>query len=314
MADYSAIRTYFDSHKLNYFTFYAKSEKPIKAVIRHLPIDTPAEDISNGLVDLGFYVISVKQTTTTRSSESGRKQINPPLFLITLMRNEKSQTIFKLNGLCHIAIRVEAYKAQNNITQRYNCQKFGHIGANCRQPPRCTWCGGGHLHKDCPEAEKENSTPNCCNCSLQEGEQPYPSSYRGFSHAKEKLLRRKNQSSLNKGAPGRTLSSNYVTPGQSFAAALRRNPGQQPPIRQAQLEQGTAAEPMREPPPAAQQAKPAGQPVQTSNVNSVSLDHMFKVATVVQQITTELNGAVSEEEKIVAITKIVLNLMKRDDH
>jgi hypothetical protein len=32
MADYSAIRTYFDSHKLKYFTFYVKSVKPIKAV------------------------------------------------------------------------------------------------------------------------------------------------------------------------------------------------------------------------------------------------------------------------------------------
>jgi hypothetical protein len=97
MANFSAIRTYFDSHKLNYYTFYAKSEKPIKAVIRHLPIDTPSEDISNGLVDLGFDAISVNQMTTTRSSESGRKQTNLPLFLTTLSRNEKSQTIFKLN-------------------------------------------------------------------------------------------------------------------------------------------------------------------------------------------------------------------------
>jgi hypothetical protein len=39
---------------------------------------------------------------------------------------------------------------------------------------------------------------------------------------------------------------------------------------------------------------------------------MFKVATVVQQIMTEPNSAVSEEEKIVAIKKIVLNLMKRE--
>jgi hypothetical protein len=39
---------------------------------------------------------------------------------------------------------------------------------------------------------------------------------------------------------------------------------------------------------------------------------MFKVATVVQQIMTELSGAVSEEDKIAAITKIVLNLMKQD--
>jgi type II restriction/modification system DNA methylase subunit YeeA len=49
MAAYSAIREYFDSKNLNYFTFHPKSQKPVKAVIRHLPIDTPAEDISNGL-------------------------------------------------------------------------------------------------------------------------------------------------------------------------------------------------------------------------------------------------------------------------
>jgi hypothetical protein len=41
---------------------------------------------------------------------------------------------------------------------------------------------------------------------------------------------------------------------------------------------------------------------------------MFKVVSIVQQIMTELNGAVSEEDKIVAITKIVLKLMKHDSH
>jgi hypothetical protein len=39
---------------------------------------------------------------------------------------------------------------------------------------------------------------------------------------------------------------------------------------------------------------------------------MFKaVATVFQQIVAELNGAVLEEERIVAITKIVLKLTKQ---
>jgi hypothetical protein len=41
---------------------------------------------------------------------------------------------------------------------------------------------------------------------------------------------------------------------------------------------------------------------------------MLRVVTVVQQIVTEFNGAVSEEEKIVAITKIVLNLMNQNGH
>jgi hypothetical protein len=37
---------------------------PIKAVIQHLPQDTPVEDIFNNLEDLGFNVINVKQLIT----------------------------------------------------------------------------------------------------------------------------------------------------------------------------------------------------------------------------------------------------------
>jgi hypothetical protein len=36
--------------------------------------------------------------------------------------------------------------------------------------------------------------------------------------------------------------------------------------------------------------------------------------TVVQQIMTEFNGAVSEEDKFVAIANIVLNLTKQNGH
>jgi hypothetical protein len=38
------------------------------------------------------------------------------------------------------------------------------------------------------------------------------------------------------------------------------------------------------------------------------------VVAVVQQIMTEFNGAVLEEAKIVAITKIILNLMEQNGH
>jgi hypothetical protein len=51
MADYSAMKSYLEKNNLHYFTFSQNSEKPIKAVIRHLP-DTPTEDISNSLEDL----------------------------------------------------------------------------------------------------------------------------------------------------------------------------------------------------------------------------------------------------------------------
>jgi hypothetical protein len=42
----------------------------MKPVIRHLPHNTHAEIISDGLVSLGFDIISVKQMTANRRSPS----------------------------------------------------------------------------------------------------------------------------------------------------------------------------------------------------------------------------------------------------
>jgi hypothetical protein len=60
MADFQSVKSYFENNSLSYFSYFPKHEKPIKAVIRHLPLNTPAEDISDGLVSLGYDVINVK--------------------------------------------------------------------------------------------------------------------------------------------------------------------------------------------------------------------------------------------------------------
>jgi hypothetical protein len=118
MADYSAIKHHLEQNILQFCTFHPKSEKPIKAAIRHLPGDTPAEDISNELVALGFSVISVQQMTANRQLPKGETQIvNLPLFPDTLARSEKSKEIFNLNNISNIFIKVEAYRAQTGLTQ-----------------------------------------------------------------------------------------------------------------------------------------------------------------------------------------------------
>jgi hypothetical protein len=128
--DFQAVKAHFDQNNLCYFTFFPKSEKPLKAVIHYLPSNTPAEDIAKALLDLGFDVIIVKQMRTTRRSTP--EQPTPlqrplPLLLITLSRTPKSQEIFKITNLCHIAIKVEAYRSRNSLTQCFNCQQFGHV-------------------------------------------------------------------------------------------------------------------------------------------------------------------------------------------
>jgi hypothetical protein len=72
--DFSATRSQFENNNLPYFTFYLKSQKAIKAVIHHLPASTPAEDISDVLVNPAFDVISIKQMSTTHHLQKKQPQ------------------------------------------------------------------------------------------------------------------------------------------------------------------------------------------------------------------------------------------------
>jgi hypothetical protein len=77
-----------ENRNLPYFTYHPKSLRPVKAVIQHLPGDTPAEDLLDELV-LGFSVISVRQLTATKQQPQGGNQIvNLPLFLVTRPQRE----------------------------------------------------------------------------------------------------------------------------------------------------------------------------------------------------------------------------------
>jgi hypothetical protein len=120
MADFLAVKSHFEGNKLSFYTFFPKSEKPIKAVMPHLPINTPAKDNCDRLVSLGLDVVSVKQMTTThRSPPDDPKILNLPLFLVTLPRTAKSQQIFQLPSLCHIAIKwrhIERRKPSRSAT------------------------------------------------------------------------------------------------------------------------------------------------------------------------------------------------------
>jgi hypothetical protein len=97
------------------------------------------------------------------------------------------------------------------------------------------------------------------------------------------------------------FSSNLTTLGVSFAAVLRGNTAQQ----QLQARPVPVADPHAEVKlsiPASGKQQNAGQSFRAPTVNSQPLDNMLTVVTAVQQITTEFNGVVSEEDKIVAIS------------
>jgi hypothetical protein len=269
---------------------FSYSDWPIKAVIRHLPGNTPAEDIAKELQALGFIVISVRQLTSKRP----QAPVSLPLFLITLPRSDKSQEIFQLTSLSHVMVKVEAYRAQTGLTQCYNCQQFGHIWANCKQPPKCVWCGGGHIHQECPGKEKRGSTPACCNCKLTEREKPHPSIYRGCKLAKEEMQNRRAQKLQAKEPAGRVFSTRLVTPTVSFAEAVRTAGHNRPCSTRPQQTIGGGGKEKTDKPNKEKERDLSGQTA--GNNHTSSLDNMFKVVTVAQQIMTGLNECVRRRQ------------------
>jgi hypothetical protein len=76
MADYKAVLSHLNNRKLHHLIFYPKSDKHLKAVSRHLPMNTRFEDIALALQELGFDVIIAKQMKAKRSSPEGCNNCN----------------------------------------------------------------------------------------------------------------------------------------------------------------------------------------------------------------------------------------------
>jgi hypothetical protein len=128
---------------------------------------------------------------------------------------------------------------------------------------------------------------------LAEGENPHPTNYQGCSHVKE-LQKRKSQRAP-KTKTGRVFSSNLTTPVVSFMVLLQGSKEQEPrpQICEVAVAGPATVEPKVSGPSLQQDQQTTGQSVQAPNVTSVPLDNMLRVVTVVQQITTEFNGAVT---------------------
>jgi ribosomal protein S27E len=156
--------------------------------------------------------------------EGGSKTVNLPLFLITLPWYDRNQEILKLNSQSHTVIKIEAYRAQTGLTQCYDCKQFGIVLANCRQSVHCLWCGRGNLHRECPEKRKERNshpTPTATACWRMDRFLTCPLTEAVVMQRRR--CQRRNLKATSKGPVKRLLSSMYITPEHSFAAALHRN-------------------------------------------------------------------------------------------
>jgi hypothetical protein len=157
---YENILEHLRENNLEYFWSPKKDSKPIKKVIRGLPLDMKEAEIADFLrSSLEDEYISVHQMS--RRTNGGKVMM--PLFLVKLPDVATAKKLEKLRQIHFITVRYEEYQnRQDEILQCHRCQLFHHTENNCNLQYRCVKCAQGHPSKTC--RLPKGSKPKCANC------------------------------------------------------------------------------------------------------------------------------------------------------
>lgn len=167
--DFRAIITFLKDSKVEHFTYNAKSERPVKFLIKYVPIDINIDAIQG---ELRYLEIPFNSATfLSKTDSSTRKKSKIPLVLINAPRNS-AEALQSLTSILHLEIQVVPYTS-TAIGQCYRCQSFGHSSTNCNKLPKCIRCSESHLTSEC-KMKNSDTPPKCTNCK-----QEHTANYRG---------------------------------------------------------------------------------------------------------------------------------------
>ncbi|GIY59291.1 nucleic-acid-binding protein from transposon X-element [Caerostris darwini] len=115
------ITKYLDDNSIPYYIIMPKVLRPVKIVIRGLPIDTNPDLIKTKLTDMQFQVANIYQL---KKSDQDRTPM--PLFQVQLNPTENIDSIWNIESLLYLKVKIEKYNLTGGIAQCHRCQKFGH--------------------------------------------------------------------------------------------------------------------------------------------------------------------------------------------
>jgi hypothetical protein len=58
----------------------------------------------------------------------------------------------------------EQYERQCRLMQCFQCQKYGHIGTQCKAAKTCGYCAQEHSSRDCPSKARRDRPEKCASC------------------------------------------------------------------------------------------------------------------------------------------------------
>lgn len=153
-------------NNIEYFITNKQSEKPLKVVIKGIPIDYTSEEVQEELKSLGFPVEKVARLRRFKD----RRPL--PILQIQLTMGPGVDKIYDLTSFHYLTVTVEKFAKSGRVSQCFRCQSFFHSSENCRYKPKCVKCAGEHESKDCSKPRDTDAT--CVNCHG-----PHPANYRG---------------------------------------------------------------------------------------------------------------------------------------
>ncbi|GFT57697.1 nucleic-acid-binding protein from transposon X-element [Trichonephila clavipes] len=146
--DHRDIVTHLENIRAQHYIIKRLADRPIKVVLKGLPVKTDAADIEDDLKSQGFEVEKVAQLRKFSTKEP------LPIFMVEVRRNEKAELIYDLKTVCYLSVTVDPFRKKPGATQCYNCNYFNHSSIICRMTLRCLKCGKDHCTGDCSIKEK----------------------------------------------------------------------------------------------------------------------------------------------------------------
>ncbi|GBL91510.1 hypothetical protein AVEN_263380-1 [Araneus ventricosus] len=113
--DIRSLTEFLDKKGKEYFVIPGRAEKPIKAVIKGLPLDMNLDEIKIELTNQKFRVDKVNQLKKYRTREPLK------IYQVHLLPNENIQDIYNLKTLGYTTVKVEPYENKQSH-QCFNCQ------------------------------------------------------------------------------------------------------------------------------------------------------------------------------------------------
>ncbi|GFY27870.1 nucleic-acid-binding protein from transposon X-element [Trichonephila clavipes] len=158
--DHRDITALLEARKAEHYVIDRLANRPIKIVIKGLPVDTDVADIEADLVQKGFAIEKVAQLRKFSTKAP------LPIFMVEVRRTETAQDIYDAKNVCYLCVTIDPFRRKPGITQCYNCNYFNHSSKNCKMNSRCLKFGKNHRTGECNTKEKIEK-PKCINCNKE---------------------------------------------------------------------------------------------------------------------------------------------------